>query len=508
MVQPILEADHLTLESNAGPIISDFSLQIHPGEIVALTGRSGIGKSSIALAILQLLPADIRQVRGTIKWSSRDASVLIHSEHEVAWAQLRGSDIGFIQQDVFGAFDPVLQMGSQMMMIIRERARNTNEDVDVQLKQKMEEVGLTEIDRLWKSYPHQLSGGQLQRCLIAMVIVIQPRLLISDEPTSAIDTLSQQELLQTYARVRDTYGMAMLIISHEEQVVRQLADRVIDLNEHHVKSAVQGNAHSPVIKTGSPVVVKVEDLVYTHAFGGILTKAGASVGPFTFQLRQGQCLGIVGPSGSGKSTLGQLMVGLLIPSKGNIYLGETQLDLNHKTDQVSLRSRVQLVMQDGRGALHPYRTIGDQLSEVFSLPLPAGRIQTTNPGEALKSVGLDSVLLNRLPGQLSGGECLRINIARALMIHPEALICDESTTSLDPETRDGILSLLNRLKDERGLTLVMISHDDHVMRATADQIIVLDNGKVVDFGPAATLMQFPEHPLTRRIFSRSATFRP
>ena len=505
MVQPLLEADHLTLESKAGLILSDFSLQIHPGEIVALTGKSGIGKSSIALAILQLLPAGIRQAKGTIQWLSRDGSLIINSAPEGAWAQLRGTDIGFIQQDVFGAFDPVLRLGSQMMMIIRERTHNTSLDLDAQLIQKMEEVGLTEIDRLWKSYPHQLSGGQLQRCLIAMAIVMQPRLLISDEPTSAIDTLSQQELLQTYARVRDTYGMAMLIISHEEQVVGQLADRVIDLNIHQNKSSVQRNAYTPLIKTGSPVVVKVDDLEYTHAYGGLMARKGASIGPFTFQLQKGQCLGIVGPSGSGKSTLGQLMVGLLVPSKGSLYLGGEQLDLNHKADQISLRSRIQLVMQDGRGALHPYRTIGDQLSEVFALPLPPGRIQTSDPGEAIKSVGLDPVLLNRLPSQLSGGECLRVNIARALMIHPEILICDESTTSLDPETRDGILSLLNRLKDERGLSLFIISHDDHVMRATADQIMVLDQGKVVEFGAASTLMFTPTHPLTRQIFVRSAT---
>lgn len=236
-----------------------------------------------------------------------------------------------------------------------------------------------------------------------------------------------------------------------------------------------------------------------------MARKGASIGPFTFQLQKGQCLGIVGPSGSGKSTLGQLMVGLLVPSKGSLYLGGEQLDLNHKADQISLRSRIQLVMQDGRGALHPYRTIGDQLSEVFALPLPPGRIQTSDPGEAIKSVGLDPVLLNRLPSQLSGGECLRVNIARALMIHPEILICDESTTSLDPETRDGILSLLNRLKDERGLSLFIISHDDHVMRATADQIMVLDQGKVVEFGAASTLMFTPTHPLTRQIFVRSAT---
>jgi ABC-type glutathione transport system ATPase component len=506
MTSAILNVEGLTLVSKQGSIVHQLSFQINRGEIVALTGASGSGKTSIALAILDLLPSGIKFEDGVIRWSVEPPHELLLPDDTGQWSKLRGSHIGYIQQDIFGAFDPVMMMGSQMLMVIRERKGRLDSDVENELKIKMEEVGLHETERLLSSFPHQLSGGQLQRCQIAMAIVIRPELLIADEPTSAIDKINQLELLDVFAMLKSRYNMAILCITHEEAVVRHLADREIQIGSITADYPVPLPFTRQAVPTVEIPILEVKGLEYIHSFGGMRHKKGATVGLLDFKLHQGTCLGIVGESGSGKSTLAQILVGLFVPTHGKVILEGEVMDFHNLNHIRNLRSKVQLVMQDGRGSLHPHISIRHILEEIKAIGNGSGKTEGISILQVLKEVGLAASVLDRKAGQLSGGECLRVSIARALLMHPAVLICDESTSALDGPTRDGIIELLRRLMQERGLALIFISHDERIIRGIADQVMVLDQGKIVEMGAAADVIGYPTHSVSKRIFSPHATF--
>ena len=457
------------------------------------------------MAILDLLPESLTPSGGTVTWSHLENTLTLPADRK-EWSKLRGSYIGFTQQDVFGAFDPVLSMGTQMLLVIKERSLYQHPSLEQLLRVKLEEVKLHDIDRLWKSYPHQLSGGQLQRCQLAMAMVIQPALLITDEPTSAIDKINQFELLDVFRELKLKYNMAILCITHEERVVRYLADREIQIGEWSRESPKEIlEVHT---QTGSHIspVLEVTDLMYNHVYGGLRATKGAVIGKFNFKLYKGNCLGIVGESGSGKSTLAQLLVGLLIPRDGNVFLDGETIDYRNAKDLYRLRTKIQLVMQDGRGSLHPYLTIRKTLLEIAAQSRSNEGIFQTDVTSVLEKVELPNHILDRIPGQLSGGECLRVSIARALLMQPEVLICDESTSSLDGMTRDGIIDLLIHLKNHENLAIIFISHDDQVIRRIADQVMVMADGKVVENGLAKEVILNPTHPVSRKIFNVEATF--
>lgn len=506
MATPILSIDHLTLATASGEIVSDLSFEIDRGEIVALTGRSGSGKTSIALAIMGLLPSGIQQTSGTIKWQG-DTPLTLPDNH-TQWRSLRGTQIGFTQQDVFGAFDPVMKMGTQMREVIRVRTTRSDMDIATELHIKMEEVGLHDIDRLLNSYPHQLSGGQLQRCQLGMVMVLRPPLLIVDEPTSAVDKINQKELLHVFTMIRSKYNVAILCITHEEAVVRQIASREINLESvtgtiertglDTLPDRVASQAHS--------ILLEARGVTYAHAFGGMMAKQGATVGPIHLHIFPGRCTGIVGESGSGKSTLAQMLVGLCAPIEGQVLLREKPIDFQRAEDIRGLRKHVQLVMQDGRGSLHPHFTVRQILTEVASLRKKSDPSFQPDVVASLKEVGLHEELLERTSNALSGGECLRVSIARALLLDPEILICDESTSALDRETTLSILNILLRLIREKGLALVLITHDQEVIRRMADDIVVLSEGKVIEKGNADDILHRPTHHVTKKIFETHATY--
>jgi len=504
MSSVLLRVESLSLVNGDGYITKDLSFEINKGEIIALTGKSGSGKTSIAMAILGLLPPGINQPAGQISFFSSDQPLSLPQD-SITWPTLRGRHIGFTQQDVYGAFDPVIRMGKQMMMVVSERVKNAIPDLENQIMVKMEEVGLQDIDRLWNSYPHQLSGGQLQRCQICMAIVIQPELLITDEPTSAIDKINQNELLDVFSRLREKYNMAILCITHEEYVVQYLADREIRIGEIDKipREEIKSNANE--IKKDTKPLLVAEQLCYAYRFGGLFSKRGALIGPLDFSLQQGTCLGIIGESGSGKSTLAQLLVGLLEPVSGRLKLDDQEIDFKKPKEVRLLRSKVQLVMQDGRGSLHPNFSIRRLLSEVVGQNGKTIVEIDTNIRNVLRDVNLPEQLLDRKPGTLSGGECLRISIARALLLNPQVLVCDESTSALDAETKDAIIDLLNKLMETKALAILFISHDEYLIREMADQVLVLADGQVVEQGLSADLIQHPVQEVTKKIFASRAT---
>ena len=504
MPSHLLQVEGLTIASRQGSVVSNLSFHINAGEIVALTGKSGSGKTSIAMAILNHLPPGFSIQAGKIHWNFGQMNLTLPDD-STDWNILRGAYIGFSQQDIFGAFDPILQMGSQMMMVIRERALSPATDFEGELRKKMEEVGLHEISRLWTSYPHQLSGGQLQRCQLAMSIVVKPALLITDEPTSAIDKINQLELLDVFKALNSKYNMAILCITHEEVVVRYLADREIQLAEITKDYTLPDPRPKMESPSNHHPVLEAIDLEYSHAYGGMIHRIGAKVGKISFRLFKGTCLGVVGESGSGKSTIAQLLVGLFTPAGGQVIANGIAVDFQSAKDVIRLRSIVQLVMQDGRGSLHPHFTIRKILLEIISIRQEYDQSYNPDLQELMKEMELPSTILDRMQGQLSGGECLRVSIARALIMGPEVLICDESTSALDGENRDGIIQLLLGLKSSKRLAIIFISHDERVIRGIADEIMVLAEGQVVETGTADEVIRFPTHPVTRKIFSMHAT---
>ncbi|HJW28099.1 MAG TPA: ATP-binding cassette domain-containing protein, partial [Saprospiraceae bacterium] len=478
---------------------------IAKGEIVALTGSSGSGKTSVAMAILGMLPIGIHYISGEITWVGKGKQALTWPRDKAQWPALRGTRIGFTQQDVYGAFDPILRMGKQMIMIIRERASEALPDMERALREKMAETGLQDIDRIWNSYPHQLSGGQLQRCQLCMAIIIQPELLITDEPTSAIDQINQLELLDVLSMLRSKYGIAVLCITHEPTVVNFLADRVVDIGVTSNKDLSSVSVPEVSIEDNKPIILEVKDLVYKHHYGGLMLQKGADIGPFSFRLQKASCLGVIGESGSGKSTLAQMLVGLLTPDSGELKLDGQLMNLNRSTDVHHLRSKVQLVMQDGRGSLHPNFTIRRTLEEVVTMMKHNHSAYDVDLVAILGEVGLIGSVLERKPDTLSGGECLRVSIARALLVLPEILICDESTSALDRETRDGILDLLKSLIKNRSLALIIISHDDEVITELATDLLVMSEGKVVEQGKTEEIRSNPSHAVTKKILATHAT---
>jgi len=253
-------------------------------------------------------------------------------------------------------------------------------------------------------------------------------------------------------------------------------------------------------------VLEVRDLTYQYRFGGLMSKKGKSIGPLNFTLPSGLCLGIIGESGSGKSTLAQLLVGLLTPSHGKLILDQLEIDFQRPKDLKRLRSNVQLVMQDGRGSLHPHFTIRQLLHEVLNLIK-----SKADTGKATQSilldVGLTNQVLDRKPGSLSGGECLRVSIARALLLEPKVLICDESTSALDPATRDSLIELLQELMISKSLAVIFISHDEYLVKRMSNQLLVMSEGKVVEQGPTKDLVSNPTHEVTKKILAPYATLR-
>ncbi|MEO6130870.1 MAG: ATP-binding cassette domain-containing protein, partial [Saprospiraceae bacterium] len=287
----LLQVEGLTIVSDEGVIIDHLSFAVDKSEIIALTGKSGSGKTTIGLAILGMLPDGLHWKEGSIIWHGERSDSIQIPRDSVKWSTLRGREIAYIQQDVFGIFDPVLRIGKQMTMIVRELSGKPTKDIDTALRSTMKEVGISEIDRVWNSFPHQLSGGQLQRCQICLAIVMQPELIIADEPTSAIDKIHQVEILDLLIHMRNQYQIAILCITHEESVVNYLADRIIPLNTTEEKNTERKDQN--ILRDGMPEmpVLNVEHLGFTHQYGGLFSKEGAKIKDINFRLHAGHCMG-------------------------------------------------------------------------------------------------------------------------------------------------------------------------------------------------------------------------
>ena len=502
------------------PVLNGIDLTIRQGETVCLVGESGSGKSVTSLAVMGLLPKGALEVAGgSIKLAGQELLSLSPAQMR----DIRASRVAMIFQEPMTALNPVMRVGDQIAEVLDIHADLGAAEKRRRVIDIMEQVHLPDVDRIYRSYPHQLSGGQRQRIMIAMALVLEPALLIADEPTTALDVTTQKQILALIAELQEKHGTAVLFITHDMGVVAEIADTVYvmrhgDLGEHApvetllrdpkqdytkallraVPSLVPREPRAPV--AGEPPLA-VQELGKTYGGGGWrLRKPGTDAArDVNFTVARGRTLGIVGESGSGKSTVPRCIMRLIDPTTGQIRLVGTDIARLSRAQQRPHRKHIQVVFQDPFRSLNPRWTVGESLIEG---PLNYG----TSRSEALKQaadlmdmVGLPRNALDRYPHQFSGGQRQRIAIARAVAMKPDVLVADEAVSALDVSVQAQVLDLLDDLQDKLGITIVFITHDLRVAAQICDEVLVMQRGVVVEQGPAGDVLANPQHEYTRAL---------
>lgn len=465
--------------------VRGISLAIKSGEFVALVGNSGSGKSTVAHSLLKL--QDDAKYSGKILFKKQDLIPL----DEASMQQIRGGKIAMIFQEPMSSLNPLHTAGAQILEALR---LHTHEATKERVFELLRLVELTDTERFYNAYPHTLSGGQRQRIMIAMALAGAPDLLIADEPTTALDVSIQAQILTLLKNLQQKLNLSILFITHDLDIVRQMADRVYVMKfgriiATRVPAATPPPPHQTLARRLEPPLLQVKDLAvfYDHF---------EAVHPLSFRLFKGETIGILGESGSGKSSLAKGLVRLL-KTTGSVFLEDKNfLRLSGKALK-NARADIQMVFQDPFSSLNPRMTIADIVAEGLSVHHRGNSLEKV--AEALKQVALKPEIMPRYPHELSGGQRTRVALARALILRPKVLILDEVTSSLDIYTQQQLIHLLNTLQKEMGLAYLFISHDMKVMRQMADYVLVMKDGKVVEAAPAETLFTAPKHPYTQRL---------
>ncbi|MEY3004194.1 MAG: hypothetical protein RLZZ491_1370 [Pseudomonadota bacterium] len=516
----MIAVEHLSLNIHGTPILRDVSLTIAPGEIFGLVGESGSGKSMTALALMGLLPQGAR-VSGTARLDDRDLLGL----SETQLCRVRGNQIGMIFQEPMTALNPVQTIGQQVAETLIIHGKATRAAASGIARDRLDRVGLSQmaLDR----YPHELSGGQRQRVCIAAAIALNPRLLIADEPTTALDVTTQAQILALLHDLVRTDGMALLLITHDLAVVAQMADRIGVMQSGQIVEAgptkpvlaarrhpytaqlFAASAHRPARMSPAPSQPVPDPLLaacgVTRQYPGPrrgLHRAPPQVAvrDVSFTLHKGESLGLVGESGCGKSTLTRAILGLDRIQSGDIQLfGQSILPGLTRTQ----RAGIQAVFQDPYGSFNPRWRIDRIVAEPFHLMAraPQGAERRDRVAETLTAVGLSPADMAKYPHEFSGGQRQRIAIARALITRPQILVLDEAVSALDVSVRARILDLLAELQGQFGLSYLFISHDLTVVRAITDRVLVMQAGGIVEQGPTARVFDAPSHPYTRHLLA-------
>lgn len=519
--QSLLRLTDLTVrfgQMDEGPAaVESLSLTIEPGERLALVGESGSGKTVTALAVLGLVPD--AQVTGQVLWQGED----LLDASAMRLQSMRGSEIAMVFQEPMTALNPLLTVGQQIAEVLQTHEGLAPVQAMQRAGELMERVGIDSAEHAVMAYPHQLSGGQRQRVLIAMALACRPKLLIADEPTTALDVTLKQQVLDLLLDLQRETGMAILMITHDLPMVRRFAQRVavmqtgrlVEVKETAALFSAPEQAYTkqliaaePVPLVGpaqkGPIMVEVRQLQCSYPIGGswFRPRYRSVVNGVSFVATKGETLGIVGESGSGKTTLGLALLRLSSALvKGQIRLDDHDIiGLTSKTLR-GLRRDFQVVFQDPFSALSPRRTIAQILEEGLLLHAPqldaSERQQRCE--QALSEVGMPIEALGRYPHAFSGGQRQRIAIARALIVEPKLLLLDEPTSALDVSVQKQILELLVGLQQAKGLTYVLISHDLAVMRAMAHRVLVMRHGNIVEFGATEHVLQRPRQPYTQNL---------
>ena len=521
MTAPLLSVRDLTVRFSSFVATKGISFDIAPGETLALVGESGSGKSVTALSILKLLPPWVT-IEGKI---ALDGQNLVTATTQQLRA-VRGNDVGMIFQEPMSSLNPVHTVGKQIGEVLSLHQGLRQTAAHKRTLELLAEVGIPDPESRVDDYPHQLSGGQRQRVMIAMALANNPKLLIADEPTTALDVTVQAQILLLLKKLQRQHGMAMLFITHDLTIVRKIADRVcvmtsgaivesgptaeIFAHPQHAytqKLLAAAPKGAPILpRADAPILVETKDLkIWFPIRRGLLRKTVGhirAVDGVDITIRKGETLGVVGESGSGKSSLGYALL-RLIPSQGKIVVLGQDLSTRSARAMRPMRKHMQIVFQDPFGSLSPRMSVGEIVEEGLKVHQP--RLTTTEREAkvraALSEVGLDPLSANRYPHEFSGGQRQRIAIARALVLEPDFLVLDEPTSALDISIQAQVIDLLRDVQQRRGLTYLFISHDLRVVKALAHSVVVMRNGKVVEAGPAPAIFAQPRDPYTRQLLA-------
>ena len=597
MSEPIVQIQNLRtgfdMEGQTAWAVKGVSFEIQPGEVLGLVGESGSGKSVTALSILRLIPSPPGKIAdGAILFNGQNLLDLTYDDMR----KIRGKEISMIFQEPMTSLNPVLTTGSQVIEAIVLHQGCSKEEARKRAIDLYREVGIPDPERRIDSYPHEMSGGQKQRVMIAMALSCNPKLLIADEPTTALDVTIQAQILELLRKLRDERGMSILFITHDLGVIAEIADKVAVMyrgnfvefgdirtifeNPKHpytkgllncrprletsskrlptVSDYMETTFHddgeytlsektvdedqftafmntgrgrllhpsseletigypfdaskhpedTKLIPDGEEPLLKVRDLhVYFPIRGGILRRVVdhvRAVNGISFDIYRGQTLGLVGESGCGKTTAGRSIVRLIEPTQGQVIFDGADISSLNQTQLRAARKRLQVIFQDPHGSMNPRWTIETILTEGMRIHNIGANAKARRAIalELMDEVGLPGAhLLDRYPHEFSGGQRQRICIARALAVEPELIICDESVSALDVSVQAQVLNLLKDLQQRRNLTYLFISHDLSVVKFMSDMIAVMNEGKIVEFGPSEAIYANPQHKYTERLIS-------
>ncbi|MEU2176365.1 ABC transporter ATP-binding protein [Nocardia sp. NPDC019219] len=546
--RPLLEITDLNVSFTADgrpvPAVRDVSLSVYPGQTVAIVGESGSGKSTTAHAVIDLLPGTGRITSGSIRFDGKELTAA--SKREIV--AVRGSGIGLVPQDPMSNLNPVWKIGFQIRETLEANGIAKGSAAARRAVELLEEAGMPDAERRVNQYPHEFSGGMRQRALIAIGLSCRPKLLIADEPTSALDVTVQRQILVHLERLTTELGTAVLLITHDlglaadraEHLVVMYRGRVVEsgpalrllrdpqhlytkrlvssapslaaqrrparraeIRAQAVQVAEEVAAANTELTVAPDEVLVAEHLTKTFRIrerAPWRSTAFVAVDDVSFRLRRGSTTAIVGESGSGKTTVAQMVLGLLAPTSGTVTFDGKDVTTLDRKAAFAFRRRVQPIFQDPYGSLDPMYTIYRTIEE----PLRTHRIGTPKEREAtvrelLDKVALPAGVLRRYPNELSGGQRQRVAVARALALQPEVVVCDEAVSALDVLVQAQILRLLNELQAELGLAYLFITHDLAVVRQIADDVLVMQRGKVVEAATTDEVFDHPRQEYTRKL---------
>ncbi len=517
----VLKIDGLTVALPEGGdrryAVEAVSLSIHAGEMLCLVGESGSGKSVTAQAVIGMLPPSLRVVGGTLRL---EGTTLPPQRHR-AFERLRGPRIAMVFQDAAASLDPVQRVGRQIEEVLEIHGFGGRSARRQRALALIGAVRLPDPERVFKAYPHQLSGGQCQRIVIAIALALDPVLLIADEPTTALDVTTQAEILKLFAELQAARGAAALFITHDMGVVAEIADRVAVMRvgrivETGTRDEVLNRPQHPYTRqllaaaraTGdrrprqtSQPILEADGVtrIYRERSGLFASREVHAVKNVSLRLRRRQTLGVVGESGSGKSTLARCLL-RLEPIDGGRVLFEGQ-DMTHRSERElrALRQRIQVVLQDPFSALDPRQRVGDAVAEGLIIHGASRSAALSRAREFLAMVGLSEQAAERFPHEFSGGQRQRICIARALVLEPEVLIADEPVSSLDVSIQAQLIELFTELQRRIGFAMLFITHDLRLAAAICDEIMVMRGGEVVEHGPPADVLGNPQQAYTQQL---------
>ncbi len=538
-------------QGKSNQVLFDISFKLFPNEILGVVGESGSGKSLTSLAIMGLLPKVNSKSEGSIEFEGQE----LQNNSQKSWQSIRGNQISMIFQEPMSSLNPSMKCGEQVLEILLEHTTLSRKRSKQQVMELFEKVKLPSPELIYKAYPHEISGGQKQRVMIAMAIACKPKILIADEPTTALDVTVQQEIILLLKELQKETKMSIIFISHDLSLVNEIADRVLvmfrgkiveaaaskelfeapkhpytkallnarpsldyrlkklptikDHLENNPTSAIETNnervEHHKHLYSQKPLleIKNVEKTYFSKAgFYGKQT-AFKAVNDVSFSIYEGETLGLVGESGCGKSTLGNAILQLDKATAGSIFYKGRDITTYKGSNLRSLRKEIQIIFQDPFASLNPRLTTGQAIIE----PMQVHKLYGNNKErkikvyELLERVGLDATAYNRYPHEFSGGQRQRIGIARTIAVHPKLIVCDESVSALDISVQAQVLNLLNELKSDFGFTYIFISHDLAVVKYMSDQLVVMNKGKIEEIGDADKIYASPEKEYTRKLIS-------